>query len=81
MLEDLNWRARCSGELGDSWAEVVLSLRLQISESLAEECEAVGEARPPLRVARISGVHCCCNGSVLLTHHWCRGIDDRVRVA
>ena len=25
MLEDLNWRARCSGELGDSWAEVVLS--------------------------------------------------------
>ena len=35
-------------------AEVVLSKRFQISESLAEECEAVGEARPPRRVAGIS---------------------------
>ena len=46
MLEDLSWWARCSGELGDGWAEVVLSLRLQISESLTEEYEAVGETRP-----------------------------------
>ena len=65
MLEDLNWRARCSGELGDSWAEVVLSLRLQISESLAEECEAVGEARPHAEwpgsvvfIAAATGVFC-----------------------
>ena len=57
MLEDLSWRARCSGDLSDGWAEVMLSMWLQISESLAEECEAVGEARPPRRVARISGVH------------------------
>jgi len=69
VLEDLSWRARCSGELGDDWAEVVLSLRLQISDSLAEECEAMGEVWPPRRVARISGVHWCCDGNVLLMHH------------
>ena len=73
MLEDLSWRARCCGELNDGWAEAVLSLPLQISESLADECEAVGEARPPRRVAMISCVHWCCDGSVLLTHHWSSG--------
>jgi hypothetical protein len=31
------WRAWCSGDLSDDWAEVVLSERVQISESLAEE--------------------------------------------
>ena len=81
MLEYLSWRARCSGGLGDGWVEVVLSLRLQISESLAEECKAVGEARPTRRVAGINGVHWCCDGSVLLMHHWSRGINDRVRAA
>ena len=50
-----SWRAWCSGDLGDGWAEVLLSEQSQVSESLAEECEAVGEARPPCRVARIGG--------------------------
>ena len=50
-----SWRAWCSGDLGDGWAEVLLSEQSQVSESLAEECEAVGEARPPRRVARIGG--------------------------
>ena len=68
MLEDLSWRARCCGELNDGWAEAVLSLPLQISESLAEECEAVGEARPPRRVVRISVFLWCCDGIVLLKH-------------
>jgi hypothetical protein len=36
-LEGLSCLARCSGDLGGSWAEEVLSLRSQISESLAEE--------------------------------------------
>ena len=49
------WRAWCSGDLGDGWAEVLLSLQFQVSEFLADECEAVGEARPPRRVARIGG--------------------------
>ena len=78
MLEDLSWRARSSGELSDGWTEVMLSMRHQISESLAEECEAVGEARPPRRVAKISGVHRCCDKSVLLMHRWSREIDDLV---
>ena len=34
---------------------MLLSEQFQVSESLAEECEAVGEARPPRRVARIGG--------------------------
>jgi len=50
-----SWRAWCSGDLDDGWAEVLLSEQSQVSESLAEECEAVGEARPPRRVARIGG--------------------------
>ena len=54
VLEVLRWHAWCCGDLGDGWAEVLLSKRFQISESLAEECEAVGEARPPRRVAGIS---------------------------
>ena len=49
------WRAWCSGDLGDGWAEVLLSLQFQISKSLAEECEVVGEARSPRRLARIGG--------------------------
>jgi hypothetical protein len=35
----------------------VLSLRSKICESLAEECEAVDVARPPRKVAGISGCH------------------------
>ena len=54
VLEASSWRARCSDDLGDGWAEAMLSKRFQISDSLAEECEAVGEARPPCRVAEIS---------------------------
>jgi len=50
----------------------------QISESLAEECEAVGEARPPRRVVRIGVFHRRCDGSVLLKIDWDWGIDDRV---
>ena len=49
------WRAWCSGDLGDGWAEVLLSEQSQVSESLAEECEVVGKTRPPHRVARIGG--------------------------
>ena len=52
---------------------LVLLERSQLSESLAEECEAVGEARPARRVARISVFHRRCDGSVLLKHHWSRG--------
>ena len=51
----LSWRAWCSGDLGDGWAEVLLSEQSQVSESLAEKCETVGEARLPRRVARIGG--------------------------
>ena len=65
-----------SGDLGDGWAEVVLSKRFQIFESLTEECEAVGEARPPRRVAKISGFHWCRDGSFLLSQCWSREIDD-----
>jgi hypothetical protein len=56
-LEGLSCHTRCSGVLGDGWAEEVLSLRSKIFESLAEECEAVDVARPPCRVAGISGFH------------------------
>ena len=44
-----------------------------ISKSLAEECETVGEVRPPRRVARISGFHRRCDVSVFLKLHWNRG--------
>jgi hypothetical protein len=40
-----------SGDLSDGWAEALLSEQFQVSGSLTEECEAVGEARPPLKVA------------------------------
>jgi hypothetical protein len=56
-LEGLSCHARCSGVLGDDWAEEVLSLWSKISESLAEECEALDVARPPRRVVGISGCH------------------------
>ena len=59
----------------------MLSERFQLSESLAEECEAVGEARPPRRVAMISVFQRRCDGSVLLKHHWSKGIGDRVCAA
>ena len=39
----------------------------------------MGEAMPPRRVARVSVFHRRCDRSVLLKHHWNRGIDDRVR--
>ena len=81
VLEALSWRAWCGGDSGDDWTEVSLSSRFQISESLAEECEAVGEARPPRRVARISGFLRRCDVSVLLKLHWDRAIDDRVCAA
>jgi hypothetical protein len=55
VAEVLCWHACCGCGLGVDWAEAVLSYRLQISKSLAEYCEAVGEARPPRSVARISG--------------------------
>ena len=60
---------------------LLLSERFQLSESLAEECEAVGEARPPRRVARISVFLRRCDGSVLLKHHWSRRINNHVCVA
>lgn len=46
MLDVLSCRARRSGVLGDGWAEVMLAERLQISEYLAEEYEAVGRRGP-----------------------------------
>jgi hypothetical protein len=45
-LECLSYHARCSGDLGDGWAEEVLSLRSKISESLAHECEVMDVVRP-----------------------------------
>jgi hypothetical protein len=56
----------------------VLLKRFQISESLVVECEALDEARPPHRVAKISVFHWCCDESVLLKLCWSRGVDDRV---
>jgi hypothetical protein len=50
-----SWRAWCSGDFGFGWADMCLSEQSQVYESLAEECEAVDEATPPRRVARISG--------------------------
>ena len=64
MLEALSWHVWCSGDLGDGWAEAMLSKRFQISESLVEECEAVGEARPPRRVAEISDFQWCRDGNL-----------------
>jgi hypothetical protein len=78
VLEDLSRRSWCCGHLGEGWAEETLSLRIQIPESLAEECEAVGEARPPRRVAKISGFSFVPRWSVLFLFPWIRGIDDRV---
>jgi hypothetical protein len=46
-LEVLSWHAWFGGDLGDDRVDAMLSYQLQISESLAEECEAVDEARPP----------------------------------
>ena len=77
MLEVLRWHAWCCGDLGDGWAEVFLSKWFQISESLVEECEAVGEARPPRRVAGISVFQWCRDEISSLTHHCGREIDDR----
>jgi hypothetical protein len=57
---------------------VVLLKGFQISESLAVECEAVDEVRPPCRAAKISDFQWCCDGSVLLKHRWSREIDDRL---
>jgi hypothetical protein len=73
VLEALSWRAWCGGGPGDGWAEVSLSKRFQISESLAEKREVVGEARPPRRVSRISEFHRRCDESVLLKLHWDKG--------
>jgi hypothetical protein len=68
VLEILSRLLWCCGDLGEGWAEETLSLRLQLLESLVEECEVVEEARPPRRVAKISGfllcrdeVFCCCS--------------------
>jgi hypothetical protein len=55
--------ARCGGDLGDGGVEESLSLWRLLPESLAES-EAVGEVRPPRRVARISGHPWCSVGGV-----------------
>jgi len=60
---------------------LLFSERFQISESLVEKCEVVGEVRPPCRVARISVLHRRCIGSILLIHHWSRGLNDHVYTA
>jgi hypothetical protein len=60
---------------------VLLSQWFQISVSLEEECEAVGEVRPPRRVARSSGFHWCCDESFLLMLRWDGGINNRVCAA
>jgi hypothetical protein len=45
--------------LSDGWAEVMLPKWFQIFESLAEECEVVGEARPPRIVVGICDFKWC----------------------
>jgi hypothetical protein len=55
---------------------VKLSLRFQIPESLAEECEAVEEVRPPHSVVGISEFQWCRDEIPSLTHRWSREIDD-----
>jgi hypothetical protein len=56
----------------------MLLKRFQIPESLADECEAAGEARPPRRVARIGDSPWCCHGSVPSKQRWSRGVNGRV---
>jgi hypothetical protein len=48
------------------------------TESLAEECEAVGEARPPRSVARINCFHCRYDGSFMPKLHWDSRVSDLV---
>ena len=55
----------------------MLSKRFQISESLAEECESVGEASPPRRVAGINEFQWCRDRISSLTQRWGRETDDR----
>jgi hypothetical protein len=69
VLEVLHWRTWCGGVFDDSWAEALLPQWLQISESLAEECEAVEEARPPRRVVRVCGFHRRYDESFMLKLH------------
>jgi hypothetical protein len=81
ILKVLSWFAWSGGVSGNGWAAMLLPWWLQISESLAEECEAVGEARPPRRVTGISGFHRRYDESFMLKLHWDRGITDCVFVA
>jgi hypothetical protein len=53
--------AWCSGDFCDGGVQEMLSLRRLLPEFLAES-EAVDEARPPHRVARISGRPCAVTG-------------------
>jgi hypothetical protein len=76
VLEVLSGQTWGGGDLGDSRPSALLPYWLQISESLAVECEAVDEARPPRRVAGISGLHWCHDGSSMPTLCWSRGIGD-----
>jgi hypothetical protein len=63
VLEVLSCGAWCSGDFCDGGVEEMLSLRRLLHEFLAES-EAVDEARPPRRVARISGRPLSCDESV-----------------
>lgn len=48
----MSFCARCSGVLGNGWAEVILAKQFQISEFLVEECEAVGRRGPHAKCPR-----------------------------
>jgi hypothetical protein len=79
--EVLSWHTCCGCDLGDGWAEAMLSYRLPISEFLAEECEAVDEVRPPRRVVRISGCIGAMTGASLPTLGRSLRIDGQVCAA
>jgi hypothetical protein len=61
VLEVLSYGAWCGCDLCDGGVEEMLSLWRLLPESLAQS-EAVGEGRPPRRVARISGRPCVVTG-------------------
>jgi hypothetical protein len=60
------------------WAEVLLSLWLQISVSLAEECEPLEVARPPRSVAGNNDLHRRYYESFKLKLHCDWGFTGRV---
>jgi hypothetical protein len=71
-VDGLSCCACCGGDLGDGGVEEMLSLWRLLPESLAES-EAMGEARPPRRVAWISVRPWCYDECVCLRFYGSEG--------